>query len=44
MMNSMGVSLNGRACNLHTDDDRTLLWVLRTDLALTGTNAGHPDA
>ena len=40
MNNSMVVNLNGRACNLRTDDDRMLLWVLRTDLALTGTKYG----
>ena len=40
MRNSMDVTLNGRACNLQTDDDRMLLWVLRTDLALTGTKYG----
>src|SRR5450756_941571 len=32
--------LNGRPTTLHTDDDRTLLWVLRTDLELTGTKYG----
>jgi aerobic-type carbon monoxide dehydrogenase small subunit (CoxS/CutS family) len=33
-------TLNGKAVGLHTDDNRTLLWVLRTDLALTGTKYG----
>jgi aerobic-type carbon monoxide dehydrogenase small subunit (CoxS/CutS family) len=33
-------SLNGRRIALKTDQDRTLLWVLRTDLALTGTKYG----
>ena len=32
--------LNGRPVTLNTDDDRTLLWVLRNDLALTGTKYG----
>jgi aerobic carbon-monoxide dehydrogenase small subunit len=32
--------LNGRSINLTTDEDRTLLWVLRTDLELTGTKYG----
>jgi aerobic-type carbon monoxide dehydrogenase small subunit (CoxS/CutS family) len=32
--------LNGRPTSLDTDDDRKLLWVLRTDLGLTGTKYG----
>jgi len=32
--------LNGRPASLNTEDDRTLLWVLRTDLELTGTKFG----
>jgi nicotinate dehydrogenase subunit A len=32
--------LNGRPVALDTDDRRTLLWVLRTDLELTGTKFG----
>lgn len=32
--------LNGRSVTLTTDDERTLLWVLRSDLALTGTKYG----
>src|SRR6478752_6938648 len=32
--------LNGRPASLDTDDDRKLLWVLRTDLGLTGTKYG----
>jgi len=32
--------LNGRPTRLDTDDERTLLWVLRTDLELTGTKYG----
>lgn len=33
-------TLNGQAVTLTIDEDRTLLWVLRTDLALTGTKYG----
>jgi aerobic-type carbon monoxide dehydrogenase small subunit (CoxS/CutS family) len=32
--------LNGKPTSLDTDEDRTLLWVLRTDLELTGTKYG----
>jgi aerobic-type carbon monoxide dehydrogenase small subunit (CoxS/CutS family) len=32
--------LNGRPVTLNTEDDRSLLWVLRTDLELTGTKYG----
>jgi len=32
--------LNGKSTTLGTDDERTLLWVLRTDLDLTGTKYG----
>src|SRR5215470_12310587 len=32
--------LNGKPVELHTDDQRTLLWVLRDDLELTGTKFG----
>lgn len=32
--------LNGRPVSMTTEDDRTLLWVLRTDLELTGTKYG----
>src|ERR1019366_4416507 len=33
-------NLNGNPVSVTTDDDRMLLWVLRTDLALTGTKYG----
>ena len=33
-------TLNGKAARLETDPDRPLLWVLRGDLALTGTKYG----
>lgn len=36
----MHFELNGRAVTLDTDGDRTLLWVLRGDLMLTGTKYG----
>ncbi len=32
--------VNGRTLSLDTDENRSLLWVLRTDLALTGTKYG----
>ena len=32
--------LNGKPTTLETDEKRTLLWVLRTDLELTGTKCG----
>jgi aerobic-type carbon monoxide dehydrogenase small subunit (CoxS/CutS family) len=32
--------LNGKATSIETDGDRALLWVLRTDLGLTGTKFG----
>jgi nicotinate dehydrogenase subunit A len=35
--------LNGRPVALNTEDDRSLLWVLRTDLELTGTKYGCGD-
>ena len=40
MQRSVHFTLNGKAVALHTDDSRTLLWVLRTDFALTGTKYG----
>src|ERR1019366_2481115 len=33
-------TLNGRPVSLTDDDDRVLLWVLRTDFALAGTKYG----
>ena len=33
-------TLNGRSVAPHTEDSRTLLWILRTDFALTGTKYG----
>ncbi len=40
MKNAIRFRLNGRPVALDTDDDRKLLWVLRTDLGLTGTKYG----
>ncbi|MGA8862781.1 MAG: (2Fe-2S)-binding protein [Gallionella sp.] len=40
MKRSIRFVLNGHPVTLDTDDDRTLLWVLRTDLELTGTKYG----
>jgi len=40
MKNSVQFTLNGQPVSLDTDDERGLLWVLRTDLALTGTKYG----
>ena len=40
MKRTIRFRLNGRPVSLDTEDDRTLLWVLRGDLALTGTKFG----
>jgi len=40
MKTSIRFRLNGRPTALDTDGERTLLWVLRTDLELTGTKYG----
>jgi len=40
MKRVLRLKVNGRPVSLDTEDDRTLLWVLRTDLALTGTKYG----
>ncbi len=40
MKRSIRFTLNDQPITLTTDDDRTLLWVLRTDLDLTGTKYG----
>jgi len=37
---SIRFRLNGRPTSLDTDEDRRLLWVLRTDLGLTGAKYG----
>jgi len=40
MKRSIRFRLNGRPTTLETDGDRTLLWVLRSDLEATGTKYG----
>ena len=40
MKDSISFRLNGKPNHLYVDGDRTLLWVLRTDLGLTGTKYG----
>lgn len=40
MKEAIQFSLNGKAVQLETEPDRPLLWVLRGDLALTGTKYG----
>ena len=40
MKKTIRFHLNGTPTTLETDDERTLLWVLRTDLGLTGTKFG----
>lgn len=40
MKDSISFRLNGKPIRLDVDGDRTLLWVLRTDLGLTGTKYG----
>ena len=43
MSRAVSFTLNGKPVQLETDDKRTLLWVLRTDLGLTGTKYGCGD-
>ena len=40
MKSPTAFGLNGRACGVDADDERLLLWVLRTELQLTGTKYG----
>ena len=40
MPDSIAFKLNGKPVQLSVDGERPLLWVLRTDLALTGTKYG----
>ncbi|MFC1500215.1 (2Fe-2S)-binding protein [Candidatus Zixiibacteriota bacterium] len=40
MRESIEFTLNGRTVTLDTDGERTLLWVLRIDMELTGTKYG----
>ena len=39
-MREVSFTLNGRPTRLEVDERRTLLWVLRDDLGLTGTKFG----
>jgi aerobic-type carbon monoxide dehydrogenase small subunit (CoxS/CutS family) len=39
-MATIQFKLNGKAVRIEADKDRTLLWVLRTDLGLTGAKHG----
>jgi aerobic-type carbon monoxide dehydrogenase small subunit (CoxS/CutS family) len=40
MIETISFRLNGSPVTLHTNSDRPLLWVLRTDLGLTGAKFG----
>jgi aerobic-type carbon monoxide dehydrogenase small subunit (CoxS/CutS family) len=40
MKETIKFKLNGKSTSLEVDGDRMLLWVLRTDLGLTGTKFG----
>jgi len=40
MERTISFTLNGRPASITVDDQRTLLWVLRGDLGLTGTKFG----
>lgn len=40
MEETISCTLNGKAVSFTVDSDRMLLWVLRTDLGLTGTKYG----
>jgi len=40
MKEKIQFTLNGKSVELETDTSQTLLWVLRTELALTGTKHG----
>jgi aerobic-type carbon monoxide dehydrogenase small subunit (CoxS/CutS family) len=40
MIETIAFKLNGQSVKLRVDGDRLLLWVLRTDLGITGTKYG----
>ena len=40
MQKTVSFRLNGKPVQIQVDSERSLLWVLRTDLALTGTKYG----
>jgi carbon-monoxide dehydrogenase small subunit len=40
MKKTINFKLNGKSISLNIDSERTLLWILRTELSLTGTKFG----
>jgi carbon-monoxide dehydrogenase small subunit len=44
MQRTISFTLNGKPASVTTDDGRMLLWVLRSDLGLTGTKFGCGEA
>ena len=44
MQRTIAFTLNGKPAHVTTDDERMLLWVLRSDLGLTGTKFGCGEA
>lgn len=44
MRRAVSFTLNGKPVRLEVDDERMLLWVLRSDLGLTGTKFGCGEA
>jgi aerobic-type carbon monoxide dehydrogenase small subunit (CoxS/CutS family) len=43
-MAKLSFTLNGKPVNINVDGDRELLWVIRTELGLTGTKYGCGEA
>jgi len=44
MVHNTSFTLNGKPASVDTDNERMLLWVLRSDLGLTGTKFGCGEA
>jgi len=44
MERTIAFTLNGKPASVNVDDERALLWVLRSDLGLTGTKFGCGEA
>ena len=44
MVETIGFKLNGRPVRLKVDGERTLLWVLRTNMGVTGPKYGCASA
>ena len=44
MQRIISFTLNGKSASVKVDDERALLWVLRSDLGLTGTKFGCGEA